>query len=212
MTREQKQAELNIKDTDRCMIAPYIVRLALLDRLIAATASEMKQHPARRELVTDKEIEFRSSIHFCRWEKGKDSTTENDDEATPHPFRIAKRPREMSVLKDGLLAIDIPGKKKKNLLLKSRCSINKAPSTGNDILFSDLQLSRVWLMVKQNPASSWLAWTYNNSEFAIYNDDRFRRMVKTQRDMAHDNQDNESDPVYQLALRNGVYPEDQDEW
>lgn len=144
MTREQKQAELNIKDADRCMIAPYIVRLALLDRLIAATATEMKQHPARRELVTDKEIEFKPRINECRWEKGKDSTTENDgDEATPHPSRIAKRPREMPVLKDDILAIDIPGKKKKNLLLKSLCSINKAPSTGNKILFSDLQLSRV---------------------------------------------------------------------
>lgn len=119
MSRKQKRAELNIKDTDRCMVTPCVVRLALLDRLIAATATEMKQNPARRELITDKEIEFKSLIHFCRWKKGKDSTTENDDEATPRPSHIARRPCDMLALKDGLLAIDILGKKKKSLLFKS---------------------------------------------------------------------------------------------
>lgn len=99
MTSEEKQAELNIKDTERCMIAPYIVRLALLDRLIAACATEMKQIPDRRQLVTDKEIDFKPRINECRWERGKDSTAENDDEAPTRPSRIAKRQREMPSLR-----------------------------------------------------------------------------------------------------------------
>jgi len=37
-------------------------------------------------------------------------------------------------------------------------------------------------------------------------------MIKTQKDMAHHEQGYEIDPVYQLALRNGPLPEDQDEW
>jgi len=94
----------------------------------------------------------------------------------------------------------------------SLCSVSKVPTTNNDILYSDLEPRSVWITINQNAAGSWLAWTYNNSEFAIDNHDRFRRMIEAQRDMAHEDQDNENEPVYELALRNGMYPEDQDEW
>jgi len=204
-TREQKQAELAIKDTDRCIIAPYHVRIVLLSRLIAHTATEMKQNPGRRLLRTDKDIGSKPKVNFVMWPSGKDNITEEMvDEAILHPSRVAKRARTMPSLKDGLLTVDIPGKKKKNLMLTSVCSISKLPETDDDIVYSNLELKSVWLIINQNAAGSWLAWTYKNSEFAIYNDDRFRRMIKTQRDMAHEDQDNENEPVYELALRNGM--------
>jgi hypothetical protein len=66
MTREQKLAELRIKNTDRCTIAPYAVRIAIFDRLIAATASDMKSNPSRRNLDTDNKIAFKALVAKCR--------------------------------------------------------------------------------------------------------------------------------------------------
>jgi len=118
----------------------------------------------------------------------------------------------MTALKASILEVNIPGERKKNVLLTSMGSITKAPIADGGIFYSVLQLGSIWSLIIQTPVSSWLAWTHNDVEFAIHNNDRFRHMIKTQKDMAHHEQGYEIDPVYQLALRNGPLPEDQDEW
>jgi len=49
----------------------------------------------------------------------------------------------MTALKASILEVNIPGERKKNVLLTSMCSITKAPIADGDIFYPDLQLGSI---------------------------------------------------------------------
>lgn len=211
ITYKEKRAELLINDNDRYMIALYALRIALLDRLIALTTIDIKQHPSRQLIETDSKIGFRCQINKCRQEKGKDAVVDASDEI-PLALRRTKRGRSKPLLKDSYLLVDMLNKKRKTVLLTSLCSLTHVPQTGNNILCSNIKLNCIQLGINKKPTGLQLAQTYNDSKLVINNDDRLQYMIKTQRDATHDDRDNDIDLVYNLTVCTGLALEDGLEW
>lgn len=57
MSPREKKQELKSDLNERYDVAPYALRMVILDRLISATISNMKSHPHRRTLVEESQGE-----------------------------------------------------------------------------------------------------------------------------------------------------------
>jgi hypothetical protein len=211
MTKQEKKAELNVDLKARYNIAPYTLRMDLLDRVISAVATELKNHPEKRD--TSKPQATRANKKPRDTQFGKDEVAVDDgNDATPRPRQSRKRARQLAMFKDGVIFVRDDEGEVNHVPIASITREDAPPSTGNDVALEDIELDKVWELIDKSPRDFWLEWTYLDKVFGINNDTRLRQMLQTEKAMADDSTDNDDVPVYELNLVAGLAPEDNEDW
>jgi hypothetical protein len=210
MTAAGKKAEHHVDRDHRYDIAPYALRVDLLDHLVAATVTELTDKPAFRNIAVVQQTRAAGLKSEGTPRFGKDKADNDDDadiEETPLPSRLApkKRPRTKHMFKDVVIIVEEEGDDDQFVRMSFIDSGAAVGSRLKDVSLEDVELDLLWQFLGKDSFKYWLAWSRRGTDLAIDNDTRLREMIRTQKEIADESREVEELPVYALSLRKGEY-------
>lgn len=221
MTAAEKKAELVHDLKHRYDVAPYALRIDLLDRLIAYSVTELNKSPETRAISKVQPTKLSHMKPKGVPQYGIDDDTDDvegiDGEESPLPSRLGKRKRETPkvMFRDVVIIVEEEGEEDQ---MAPMSVINSGAAVGSkrrDVSIEDVELDLLWRFLGKNKFKYWLTWDHRGTTLGITNDTRLREMIKHQMEIADEGEEGEEGdglPVYSLRLRRGRAPIDDTEW
>jgi hypothetical protein len=162
MTAAEKKAEYHVDLDHRYDIAPYALRVDLLDHLVAATVTELTDKPAFRNIAVVQQTRAAGLKSEGTPRFGKDKADNDDDadiEETPLPSRLApkKRPRTTHMFKDVVIIVEEEGEDDQFVRMSFINSGAAVCSRLRGVSLEDVELSRLWRFLGKDSFKYWLA-------------------------------------------------------
>ncbi|KAG9530730.1 hypothetical protein KCU93_g2423, partial [Aureobasidium melanogenum] len=204
----EKDAEISTDPNHRYPIAPYELRMHLLDRVLATCAVEIRKNPKRRTARSDAKVQFRVVDRSkCPYQFGlaaggvfRDNDSDDDIQIViPIPRRKKKR-----TLRNTVLSLQQAGKPEQFHSLDLLCTGAVPPGQG-DILISDLDIEKVWANAGVTQWGHWLKWRHENKALSVKNTERFQDMINTEYNAGKKDE-------FTLTIMKNPEPEDGELW
>jgi hypothetical protein len=216
MTAAEKKAEYHVDLNHRYDIAPYALLIDLLDRLIAATVTELTEKPDFRNISVVQQtratgLKAEGTPVSARTKMTTTTRMPTLKRLLYHPV-LAQRRRNLALRtcsKDVVITVEEEGEIDQFVQMSLIDSGAAVGSRLKDVSLEDVELSRLWRFLGKDSFKYWLTWSHRGTDLAIINNNtRLREMIQTQKQMAYESREVEGLPVYALSLTKGRAPID----